>query len=428
MQWLGLGDRPRYYYGWVIVAAMSIIGGWTLGMGGANVGLFIDPMREELGFSNAIFGWANTARMVLGASSGVIIGRVLDRFGPRLLLALTGGLAGLLIIFAGRIEAEWQMVGIFAALGFMGMQGNATIYTAPTVAKWFVRKRAKAMGMLFLGTPVALVISFPLTQWLIDEVGWRDAWLTLGIIGIAIMVPLSLLFLRRQPEDMGLRPDGETEEQSAGRGPSDEYPWTRAEALRTVAFWRLTGVFSIQTFAAGSVGIFRFPHMIDNGIDPSLVAYAGAADGVASIVPALAMGVIVGRLGLPTVGVVAYLLFAAGIAFMALASVPVVAFAGTMSWGMGFSLAIMLQNTYYPAFFGRRNIGAIRGVSLSISLTAGAVAGPLTGFIGDRTGSFEPIWWPVAGAIIFAGVLLGTTKAPRVPVVSASTKANPSQA
>ena len=429
MQWLGLGPRPRYFYGWVIVAVMSVVGGWALGMGGSSIGLFIDPMREELGFSNAIFGWANTARMVLGATSGMILGRVLDRYGPRYLLALTGVGAGLLIILIGRIDHEWQLVGIFALLGLIGMQGNAPIYTGPAVAKWFVRQRPKAMGMLFVGTPAGLVVSFPLIQWLIDEFGWRDAWTIIGISGIAIIVPFSLIFLRRTPEDMGLRPDGDPpREDAAGRGPSDEYPWTRAEALRTVAFWRLTAVFSMHMFAAGAVGLFRFPHMIDNGIDPTIVAFAGAADGAASMVPALAMGIIVGRLGLQTVGVVAYVIFAAGIAFTTMATVPVMAFVGTMTWGVGFSLAMMLQNTYYPAFFGRRNIGAIRGASLSVTLAAGATAGPLTGFVADRTGGFEPIWWPIAGAIAFAGFLLATTKPPRVPVTSAPTEITPSGA
>ncbi len=416
MQWIGLGTQPRYYYGWVIVAVLSLIGGWALSMGGSNVGFFIDPMREELGFNRAVFGWATTARLVLGASSGIVIGRILDRFGPRLLLAVSGGLAGLLVMATGRIDAEWQLIAIFAVLGLLGMQGTATIYTSPTVAKWFVRKRPRAMGMLFLGTPIALTISFPLTQWLIGELGWRDAWLVLGGIGMAIMVPLSLLLLRRQPEDMGLLPDGDTDlDAAAGQGASQEYPWTRSEALRTVAFWRLTTVFAVQMFAAGSLSVFRFPHMVENGISATTVSFAASAEGAISAVPALGLGIVVTRFGLPNVGTVSYLIFALGIAFIIVASNPLMAFVATMTWGVGISMVAMLQNTYYPVFFGRRNIGAIRGASLSVAMIAGASAGPLTGFIGDRTGGFELVWWPVVGAVALSGFLMGSTRPPVEP-------------
>ena len=429
MRWVGLGPQPKYYYGWVIVAVLSLVGGWTLSMGGSNVGFFIEPMRDELSFNRAVFGWASTARLVLGASSGMVIGRVLDRFGPRVLLAATGGLAGQLVIATGRINSEWQLVGLFAVLGLLGMQGTATIYTSPTVAKWFVRNRPRAMGMLFLGTPITLTLSFPLTQWLISEVGWRDAWLVLGGIGIAIMVPLSLVFLRRQPEDLGLLPDGDApDETGASRSGSQEYPWTRAEALRTGAFWRLTAVFATQMFAAGSLSVFRFPHMIGNGITPAVVSYAASAEGAIAIVPALGLGIIVTRFGLPRVAVVSYLLFAFGIAFITIASNPVMAFIATMTWGVGISMVAMLQNTYYPNFFGRRHIGAIRGASLSVAMVAGAAAGPLTGYIGDRTGGFELVWWPVVVAVALSGLLLATATAPRAPITVPESAPDPGNA
>lgn len=419
MQWVGLGSQPKYYYGWVIVAVLSLIGGWALSMGGSNVGFFIDPMRDELGFDRAAFGWATTARLVLGASSGIVIGRILDRYGPRLLLAGSGLLAGLLVMATGRIDAEWQLIAIFALLGLLGMQGTATIYTSPTVAKWFVRKRPKAMGMLFLGVPIALTISFPLTQWLIDELGWRDAWMVIGGIGIVLIVPLSLLLLRRQPEDMGLFPDGDVStDAGAGAGAGQEYSWTRAEAVRTVAFWRLTTVFAVQMFAAGSLSAFRFPHMVENGLSATTVSYAAAAEGAISALPAFALGFVVARFGLQSVGVASYLLFALGISFLIVASDPVMAFVGTMTWGVGISMVAMLQNTYYPAFFGRRHIGSIRGVSLSVAMIAGATAGPLTGFVGDRTGGFELVWWPVVAAVALTALIIGTTKPPVAPVAA----------
>ena len=62
MRMAGGGKEPRFFYGWVIVGVLAIVGGWTLATAGANVGFFIPPMREELGFSRSIFGWANRER------------------------------------------------------------------------------------------------------------------------------------------------------------------------------------------------------------------------------------------------------------------------------------------------------------------------------------------------------------------------------
>ncbi|SVD75110.1 uncharacterized protein METZ01_LOCUS427964, partial [marine metagenome] len=89
------------YYGWVIVAAMIAIGGMTMIITGPTFSLFIDPMQEELGFSTALFGWANTARILTAAVSGWYIGKLLDRHGPRILLAVAGSVTALVAISLG---------------------------------------------------------------------------------------------------------------------------------------------------------------------------------------------------------------------------------------------------------------------------------------------------------------------------------------
>ncbi|MBM3941282.1 MAG: MFS transporter, partial [SAR202 cluster bacterium] len=208
---MGVSTRrgPRFFYGWVIAGVMAVVGGWTLSMGGANFGFFISPMRDELGFDRAFFGWASTARLYGGALGGIYIGRLLDVRGPRFVLALFGGIGAALVASLGFVSAEWQLIFIFGVIGLLGMQGSANIYTSAIVAKWFVRRRTRAMALMYLGVPTTLIVAFPLTQLLIDQLGWRGAWATLGLVGVAIIVPSSLLLLRREPEDMGLRPDGD---------------------------------------------------------------------------------------------------------------------------------------------------------------------------------------------------------------------------
>lgn len=428
----GQQKQPRFFYGWVIVIALAVISGWTLAMSSATFGLFIKPMRADLDFSQAIFGWANTSRMLGGAITGVFIGRWVDRFGPRVLLGLAGAVACLLVISLGRVNAEWQLVGIFAGLGFLGMSGGAVFYSGPTVAKWFVRGRAHAMGMQALGVPIALMVAFPLTQWMIGRFEWRDAWIGLGLVGLGLIVLPSLVFLRRQPEDMGLMPDGgpaagvrggaqagAPHSSPGGDSPmlsTQEHQWTRAEALRSPAFWRLTAIFALLMFNMGSVSIFRFPHFVEQGVSPAMVSYAASTEAAFGLIPALTMSMLVARFGLLPTATATFVLFAFGVTMTTIASNTVQVFVATVTWGSALSSGAILMNILYPAYFGRRHIGAIRGISLSIAQGIGAMAGPLTGYVADITGSYAAVWWPIVALLMVGAFLVATMGPPKAPV------------
>jgi MFS family permease len=147
------------------------------------------------------------------------------------------------------------------------------------------------MSIGMLGTIIGAVISVVLTQVFIDGVGWRATWLILAVVGAAVTIPPALIFMRRQPEDMGLRPDGATSPPSSATDESrealsgsrgDNVSSTLDEALHTATFWRLTFVFSIVTLGQSTIAIRRIPSFMDRGIDPRLVAYATALDAAAA--------------------------------------------------------------------------------------------------------------------------------------------------
>ncbi len=407
----------RLYYGWVIVAVMAVAGGWTLSMGVANFGFFINPMREDLGFDRTVFGWASSARTAGAALGGIFIGRLIDRHGARVLLALFGGGGALLIAALAYVTTEWHLVAVYAIVGLLGMQGGANIYTGPVVSKWFVRNRARAMSMTYLGLPVALIAAFPLTQQLIEAFGWRTAWAVIGLIGVALIVPASLLFLRRQPGDLGMGVDGGAPEapEESGAAPSEEAgerSWTRGEALRSMTFWRLTLAFGLHMAGQQSVSLFRFPHYEDQGVSATLIGYAASLEGVASIASAFTVAFVAGRLGLQWTAAVGFALMIASHVFTIIASNGVEVAAAVALFGLAVTYLVVAQNLIYPAFFGRRHIGAIRGVSLAVSMGLGAVSAPLTGYVADITGDFAPIWWGAVGVLALSGVLIATTKAP----------------
>ena len=222
------------FYGWIIVAVLALANAMAMAMASLNLGLFIKPMGEELGISRAEFGWAGSVRQVAGAVTSPWIGKLTDRYGVRWLLSGTTVLGGLAVMGLAWVTAGWQLIALIGFMGLIGLLGPNQITTSVPAMKWFVAKRARAVALLSLGAPMGAIFFLPLSQYFIDGYGWRSAWLLLGLISIVVIVPLVVMFVRRQPEDLGLRPDGVA---SGALDPGsaaepEEYSFTVAQAVR----------------------------------------------------------------------------------------------------------------------------------------------------------------------------------------------------
>ena len=121
----------------------------------------------------------------------------------------------------------WQLMVLFSIMGLVGMSGPGALTTSVPPSKWFVRSRGKALAVTAVGVSLGALIFVPLTQILIDKYTWNISWIILAIIGVVIVVPLSVIFVRRQPEDMGLLPDGDNPvDVPAVEAIDDEFSWT----------------------------------------------------------------------------------------------------------------------------------------------------------------------------------------------------------
>ena len=416
---------PRFFYGWVIVGVMAASGAASMAMGSLNFGLFIKPMGDHLGIGRAYFGWAQTARQAAGAVTSPPIGWVLDRYGSRLMLpvaalATAGAMVGL-----ANMQAGWHLIALFAVMGLVGMSGPGALVTSVPVLKWFVRDRGKAISFVGLGIPAGALLFVPLTQFLIDGVGWRMAWILLACVGAGVIVPLAAALVRRQPEDMGLAPDGAAAlaaPSAAEDGsppprahvPPTETAWTAGEAIRTSTMWRLVAMFCIVQLGIGTVALHRIAAFMDRGLDPTLIAFATAFDAVCAGVSTFAFGMLANR------GVPARFLGAAGFAMLAGASVMTIyadtlpiMFASMAIFGLGIGGMMFLNNFIWADYFGRENVGAIRGLANPINLAIGGLGAPAAGYVYDVIESYDPMWW--AGVCLMAAgtALAIITPAPR---------------
>ena len=382
-----------------------------------NLGLFIKPMGDELGISRAEFGWAGSVRSIAGAVTSPWMGRLVDRHGARWLLAGTTLIAGLAVMALAWIDSGWQLIVLIGLMGLVGVLGPNQLTTAVPVLKWFVAKRSRAVAILSIGAPLGAVLFLPLTQYFIDGFGWRVAWLLLGAIAIVTIVPASLKYVRREPEDMGLLPDGRI----ASHGDSgdlagvEEYSWTTKQALRHRAFWQLAMVFSVVMFALGTMALHRLPAFVERGIDPTWVAWAVAFDATLASISTLILGVLGSRVPVRYLG-------GAGLALMGLSAWVLLVgrtaeemFLSMGLFGFGIGGLLYMQNIIWADYFGRAHVGAIRGLVNPITMLVSATGAPIAGHVFDVTGSYEPIWEVSIWLMALGTVAVLLTPPPKPP-------------
>ena len=415
------GDQPFFYYGWMIVIVMASAGAVSMAMGSLNFGLFIKPMGDELGIGRAYFGWAQTARQVSSSVTSPTVGWLLDRFGSRILLPVAAVVTGGAMITLAFISSNWHLVALFAVMGLVGMSGPGALVTSVPILKWFVRRRGAAVAFVGLGIPVGAMVFVPLTQYFIDAWGWRTAWIVLAILGISIIVPLSLIFLRRRPEDMDLLPDGlppraktvkavdTSEEPHEGL----EISWTARNAMRTLPFWSLVVVFSMVALAIGTVAVHRIAAFMDRGLDPTLVSLATAFDAVCAGVATFAFGMLVRWVSVRILGAIGFCLLGLASVMTIYADYTSLMFISMAVFGLGIGGMMFLQNFVWADYFGREYVGSIRGVVAPITLTVGGIGPPLAGYVRDWTGSYNSVWWGGVCLMFLAALVILATTAPK---------------
>ena len=414
----GRGES-RFFYGWVIVGVMAASGAVSMAMGSLNFGLFIKPMGDQLGIGRAAFGWAQTARQGAGALSSPIIGPLLDRFGSRVMLPVSALATGAAMIGLANMSVSWHLIVLFAVMGFAGMSGPGALVTSVPVLKWFVRDRGRALSFMSLGIPIGALLFVPLTQILIDAVGWRNAWVILAALGVAVIVPLSAVFVRRQPEDMGQLPDGATpltdaDGETPSNAPVDEVSWATRDALRSPTLWRLVVAFCVVQLATGTVALHRIPDFMDRGLDARLVSYATAFDAVCAGAATFAFGMLVGRVPVRFLGGLGFsMLAAASVLTIYADNVPIMALSMAI-FGLGIGGMMFLNNFIWADYFGRENVGAIRGLVNPINLAVGGLGAPVAGYIYDFTGTYEVAWWVGVALMTFGAILTVMTGPPRL--------------
>ncbi|MEO8601560.1 MAG: MFS transporter [bacterium] len=395
---------PRVFYGWRIVAVAFITNCVTTGIVFYSFGVFMQVLTQEFGWSRAQVSFGFSLVSLCGAVYSPFVGRVVDRRGSR-----PAQLAGAVAMAAGflclrGIESLTQFYLIMGLVVSFGSTALGGLPSNAAVARWFVRRRGQALGISTAGLSMGGVIFVPLTQALIERVGWRAAfgWLACLIVGMA--VPPVALFMRRSPESMGLRPDGD-----AVPRPTDaaivgeiERSWSAAEALRSANFWLITAAFSLTGAGLSATLLHQIAFLGDRGLPAAHAAWVLGATAGVGVVGKLGFGALLDRFGQRRIIVLCFALQALGLVFLMLPTSAALLSVFVVVYGFAMGGNATLWATVVAACFGRLHYGAIAGWMTPCLVVAQALAIPLTGAVRDRTGDYLPAFAAIIVATLVA--------------------------
>jgi MFS family permease len=414
-----LATRLPFFYGWVIVYICFV----SIFMMGATtfwgIPVFVVPMSDDTGWSHGGIIGGLAARMIVGASAGLLVGHFADRRWGAARLLLVGVSIDSLALFSLRwVESPLQFILVYGVVGGIGNTGMRLVQ-ATLIPKWFVGRRGTAVGFAANGGGVSALIMVPITAFLIDQFGWRDAWGFMGAIMAVLLIPLVPLAVRA-PEDLGLLPDnGVQPVRRGGVTAADERSYRLSEVLYTWQFWLLMlaalfGMYSLQTHTVVMVPYFKEIGFSSGQAAAGLSVYGGFSIGLRFV-----WGWLADRFTVRKAITVQAVLTAIGALILLQVGGAASLYIAMAYQGMMLSGYPPLQILLWPEFFGRTHIGSIVGLTQFFVTIAGAIGPVVAGVVYDQTGSYEYTLWLLVGTWLTCAALMVVVR----PALHASRKA-----
>lgn len=404
------------YYGWWVVAAVFVTMATTAGVGFYNLSVLLGAFSEERFDVSEVSGATATFFLASGFA-GMAVGRLIEIYDARYVVAISGALGALVFAFVGSITEVWQLYFFYALFGVL-YAGCALVPATTLVARWFARRRAVALSMASTGLSVGGIVFAPLSAWIIQTQGLEIAGHWLAIMFFVGVVPAALFVMRPSPQSMGLRIDGDPPlAEGEQDGPPDGVPM--AVAVRSRFFIGVTAAYVFAMMAQVGALSHQF-RLVTVREDAALAAIAVSVLAASSIVGRLLGGFALSRLPIRTFTLTFMAMQAVGLTAFAFAEGVVALMASSVLFGVTVGNILMLQPLLLGEAFGLRDYGRIFALSQMFG-TVGVAAGPaLVGVVYDLAGGYSPAYLTVAAASVVALTIFAVSGAVRQPVTQAN--------
>ncbi|MGH9321829.1 MAG: MFS transporter [Vicinamibacteria bacterium] len=389
--------KPRYY-GWanLAIAALAMVG--TLPGRTQGLGLVTEPLITDLGIDRVSYASVNLWATLLGAALCLPCGRLLDRFGSRVILTSV-----LLALGATVLVMSWSsgLVSLFITVTLTRGLGQSALSVASLalVGMWFARKLNHAMGIYSVLVGVGFIAAFPAVGQAVLSSGWRPAWFAVGLVQVAILAPLAWLVVRDSPEREGLTLDGD--DSKAEGSLADLTVW---DALQSPAFWIFALSSSLFGLVYSGISLFNQSILEERGFDATTYHHVLVISTLLGLAANFGGGFLASRWPIQRVMGIGMVVLAA--ALLALPSVETyahVVFYG-MAMGIAGGVVTVVFFSVWGRIFGRRHLGRIQGCAQMMTVFASAVGPLLLAKTLASTGSYDSIFYILALAVVALGI------------------------
>ena len=419
-------SKPAFFYGWYIVGVgffSYLVCAFNLS---STLSVFVKPLTEDLGVSRGMFSLLRTGEIIIGGAMAPIIGPLVDRYSGRWLMAIGALLAGAGFLLLSQVGEFWRFLLLRWGLVSIGGAFMCSMVVTVTISRWFVRKRGRAIAIASLGQGIAKVGIPLLAASLFVWLGWRQTWAIFGILTLALVVGPAVIFMRRSPEEMGLQPDGasisyfngvparEAKLFASGRPAiAADMIWSRAEVLRTQAFWLITITFGVANVGVVGLNLHVFSYVSDIGYPAMVAATVMSIIAFTQLSSTLFWGFLSERIDLRKATMLMFLIQTLGLSLAIATTRLAPLYAGFFLYGIGLGGSQVLQEVIWAGFFGRLSLGRVRGLGLVITNFFAAGGPPFFGFLFDATKSYFTSFALFTIALIISAFLILLVRPPQ---------------
>jgi MFS family permease len=382
-----------FYYGWVnvAVAALAMVG--TLPGRTQGLGLITEPLLRDLQVERVLFAQINLWATLVGALFGLVVGRLIDRFGGRAVLTVVSALLGVVVLCMSRAEGAAAVAVLITLTRGFG-QSALSVVSITVVGKWFVRRLDVAMAVYTVALSVGFMLAFPLVGAAVIEYGWRAAWAGVGLSVLLGLAPLGWLLVRRSPEACGVTPDGERRpEEAAGEVPVNQ---TLRQALSTRAFWVFGLASAVYGLIASGIALFNESILAERGLDASVYHRSLVIVALTSLAGNFLGGWLSSKWRVNRLLALAMCLLAGSLLALPHVSTQAHVAAYSVVMGLAGGFVIVIFFSFWSRAYGRLHLGRIQGAAQALTVVASAIGPLLLAECVTRTGSYSAVFYLLA--------------------------------
>jgi sugar phosphate permease len=410
-----MNKRHGIFYGWWIVAAIFLISAFSSGIIFFSLTAVLQPIVSEFGWSYAQVSLAASIRGFETSFLAVVVGYLIDRFGPRRLIFGGGIIIGAGLIMLSRVHSLMALYGCFVLMAF-GLSACSGVILTTVVGNWFRKRVSIATGIVVCGAAFGGLL-VPVVTWLIDTYTWRQAMVVLGIAAAAVILSLSVL-VRHKPEQYGYLPDGERIVKPVSPGAPktvliEEDSARVRKALKSRAFWLIALSFMCHVLVTVSVVTHIMPYLSSIGISRSTASLVTSAIPLISIPGRLLFGWWGDRIDRRHLSAAGFVITGIGLLLLCFIDrlgiwllVPFI-----ILFGFGFGGPVPIQPGMLLERYGRARLGTIIGLCTGIMMVGIMLGPPVAGWIYDTTGRYQNAWYIFLGILALGTVLILLTPA-----------------